>query len=220
MSNETDKSSPLFELPAEVRLRIYEMIYQDQVHIFNVAESVHWIMRLKPLDKQKNDLLRTCHTIYEEALPVMYQKIQAQIMLFPIDKDHDTNDLIACGPASEFDYFKYVQNIKLWLGEGQSNEDLGRELEMLPTILRFLNSSNRIKHLTIVLQCSQFTQQGTVDDVFKALMDLRVDRRTAFKLVWKNGFWSYGEVDYETGLSKEDGFKSVHYHALMKRLKT
>ncbi|OQO08494.1 hypothetical protein B0A48_06364 [Cryoendolithus antarcticus] len=70
----------LFNLPPELRLRIYELLFQPQICYLKVARAVYTRresikpdgVRRAPLPEPMH-LSRTCRLIYNEALPVFYK---------------------------------------------------------------------------------------------------------------------------------------------------
>ncbi|KAK6434766.1 hypothetical protein LTR95_009054 [Oleoguttula sp. CCFEE 5521] len=72
--------SHLLDLPPELRLRIYELLFQPQVCYLKVARAVYTKRKSAVPDTGRKEhlpepmhLLRTCRLIYQEALPVFYK---------------------------------------------------------------------------------------------------------------------------------------------------
>nr|OQO28546.1 hypothetical protein B0A51_03721 [Rachicladosporium sp. CCFEE 5018] len=94
--------SPLLDLPPELRLRIYELLFQPQVCYLKVARTVYTRRkstisatgRKEPVPEPMH-LLRTCRLIYQEALPVFYSHTTFDIEIR--SRDYGTSASCASG---------------------------------------------------------------------------------------------------------------------------
>jgi hypothetical protein len=78
------RCSLLEDLPAEIRLRIYEELYDEAYHSSLLIRSDSKI-ELISLARGHAALLKTCRTIYKEASPVLYDATTFRVQIYPVE---------------------------------------------------------------------------------------------------------------------------------------
>ena len=71
-------------LPVEIRLRIYEELYDEQYHSSLLIRSGSKV-ELISLAKAHAALLKTCRTIYSEAAPLLYDATTFRVQIYPVE---------------------------------------------------------------------------------------------------------------------------------------
>lgn len=71
-------------LPAEIRLRIYEELYDETYHSSLLIRSDSKI-ELISLAKAHGAILKTCRTIYREAAPILYDTTTFRVQIYPVE---------------------------------------------------------------------------------------------------------------------------------------
>ncbi|KAK5691865.1 hypothetical protein LTR97_011036 [Elasticomyces elasticus] len=139
-TNHDSKRCHLLELPAELRVRIYESVYdQDKVvdlYIFNKQGTV---LRAESSDPTRDQtmrhlpsLLKTCTLLSREANPVLYQSLQFSVCIdsefgSPLNAGHLTELCSIHGCL----FFRNVQRLRLlirirnYVMSARANEYLG-----------------------------------------------------------------------------------------------
>lgn len=84
MSNSIDRCALLEVLPPEVRLRIYEELFDEAYHSSLLIRSDSKI-ELISLAKAHAALLKTCWTIYREAVPILYDATTFRVQIYPVE---------------------------------------------------------------------------------------------------------------------------------------
>ncbi|KAK3629460.1 hypothetical protein LTR56_017999 [Elasticomyces elasticus] len=148
----------LLELPAELRLHIYEMLFDHTrtcFITFNGAQSnVHW-GRSSPIRAQ---LIRTCKTLYLEGQPALHSLATINIRFGRFDSDRYTEPryttFIALSTAPEFGFLRLMQHIHI-------NVDclhtfmLQRMLPALGLLIDAMRDSEKPKRLKLYSPASQ-----------------------------------------------------------------
>jgi hypothetical protein len=79
-----DRCALLEVLPAEIRLRIYEELFDESYHSSLLIRSDSKI-ELISLAKAHAAILRTCWTIYREAVPILYDATTFRVQIYPVE---------------------------------------------------------------------------------------------------------------------------------------
>jgi hypothetical protein len=74
----------LEDLPTELRLRIYDHVFDERFHCSLLIRSGSKV-ELISLAKAHAALLKTCKTIYSEAAPVLYDTVTFRVQVYPVD---------------------------------------------------------------------------------------------------------------------------------------
>ena len=74
----------LEDLPPELRLRIYEHLFNEEYRPSLLIGSCSKIQFLSPA-KAHAGILKTCRTIYSEATPLLYRKTTFQVQIYPVN---------------------------------------------------------------------------------------------------------------------------------------
>ncbi len=74
----------LQKLPPEIRLRIYDFIFDQETHTSLLIRSDSRLEVIS-LAKAHAAILKTCKTVYHEACPVLYDSVSFRIQIYPID---------------------------------------------------------------------------------------------------------------------------------------
>lgn len=82
--NMKDNCTFLEALPAEIRLRIYEELFDEAYHSSLLIRSDSKI-ELISLAKAHGAILKTCRTIYKEAAPVLYDATTFRVQIYPVE---------------------------------------------------------------------------------------------------------------------------------------
>lgn len=74
----------LEDLPTEIRLRIYEFVFDGSYQSSLLIRSNSKI-ELVSLAKAHGALLKTCRTIHAEALPILYDATTFRVQIYPVE---------------------------------------------------------------------------------------------------------------------------------------
>lgn len=79
-----DDCAFLEALPAEIRLRIYEELFDEAYHSSLLIRSDSKI-ELVSLAKAHGAILKTCRAIYQEAAPILYDATTFRVQIYPVE---------------------------------------------------------------------------------------------------------------------------------------
>ena len=74
----------LLDLPPELRVRIYEFVFNQQIFIM-LSHDPKGLTDVESWDKNPSALIKTCKTTHKEAKPVLYKQVSLQIDIEPCD---------------------------------------------------------------------------------------------------------------------------------------
>lgn len=83
-TNSTEQCGFLEALPTEIRLRIYEELFDETYHSSLLIRSDSKI-ELISLAKAHGAILKTCRMIYQEASPILYDATTFRVQIYPVE---------------------------------------------------------------------------------------------------------------------------------------
>ena len=102
----------LDKLPSELRLNIYEHVYEKSIHrVLNLTSTLRVLQVKVPTTVSTRNyaaLLRTCKTIYEEAMPCLYGNFRFSMFVYALSREQNYNVI---GPLASCSLLCFAQEI-------------------------------------------------------------------------------------------------------------
>ena len=192
--------SALFRLPPELRLRIYEYIYNGERGCSLIARNNRQVECFKlPCFGCAGPaaLLRTCKEVYREAAPVLYSTTTFKILLFGL-KQPEMGTLAPFCPLRSCLALRHTRNLELVL-HLRDNHDLKPILNRLTALVQQLPPERELKSCSVHIvlyshrSIGDYSPSYAVLDHIRGLErkprlrepNLRLVRQDIYRELWK-----------------------------------
>lgn len=170
----------LLELPPELRLIIYDLLFQPMYFTVHVAREVRCYGSVNLSHRGSVRLLQTCRQLCNEATPIVHKSYSPSVMCWDVNTDLTSSDGDPIDGPGFFESLKHIRNVSIDVqckqaGEGEEDgtgESVAGVVKCIATVLEALDYGRSLQMMDLMF----WLNDGAKDEPTELAM-LRVFRK-------------------------------------------